>query len=668
MPHLTPEQMRQLTDEEWAAYLREHAGAAPSGSPALAPSAPAISTGQAPPSLAAPDSSITAQLQDVLLKERAREAALSQAPGFGVRDALALGIAGAGDVASHLSAIRHGRGTPTNTFGDLLQARQKAEQARAAGLQESQKFQAEVLNSIAASNSRNIEDRAKAYAIVGDVIKSGAASPETIEKAIDEASGFMAKSGQDARMFGGLMRSLVRDGQSQVAVMLADYAPVFKSTDEHDQRRWKALEATTFSLVANGKPKEAMERIQAVVSGKLAPEVGAAAMETARNLRGHPQFKNGIPMAVLYDKFAGKYGPRGAQPFIDYLMGQLAPDEAARAKLADFRTAMVDAGFVGLDVAGAAQKAGAVRAAEQAETLQPEVRDLLKGRGIVNPDPKNPVDAAAIDAAIKEVEVTRPAVKAGATERAKLAPDIVAGEAARAGAIAAAQAPSQIQVAAATGQTAATRAQEFAQKKPVGAKDRSGYVDIQALQETGDLVQPPAGITQGDLDRSGRYAFIEDKQKEALRGLKRSADQISNIMGMADRVITARTGEDAIRQVINFKKEEYLVRNPAVKAFVDMRDAFLGNIARDLGGERGVLTEQDIGRVSKGFPSGWDTIDTKNLKKALIADVVAIGRVALIAEITGQPTKVHRRQLSELLDALEKIQSPGLEIESIRKK
>ena len=668
MPLLTPDEIARWRELYPTLPLE---GDAPTGAMQAAPAlaAPAISTGQAPPSLAAPNS-ISARLEQLAAESKAREAAMGQGPGFGVKDALALGIAGAGDAASRIAAIKRGGGGPgaTNTFGAMLEARQKAETQRAAGVMEERKFQATVLNQIGQSNSRDLENRQKAYAILADTLKNPAATEEDRQSAADEAIGFLAQNGQDVTATSRVFKGMIR--RPEIALLVGDYAKAYDPKNEDDQKRWKLLESEIFALTFSGPEGVAKipERIKSVVAAKVGPEVTKAVLETARNLRGLPEFKNGIPISVLYDKFIGKYGEAGAKAYIDFLQGQLVVGAEGQTKYQNLQTAMTDAGFKGLDVAGKAQAAGAVRAAEQAQTLQPEVRDLLKGRGIVNPDPKNPVDAAAIDAAIKEVEVARPAAKAGATRRAELAPDIVAGEAARAGAVATAQEPSQARVAAATGREAATRAQEFAQKKPVGAKDRAGYVDITALQQTGDVVQPPAGITQGDLDKSGRYAFIEDKQKEALRGLRRSEGLLGSVLGFADRSITATTGEAAIRQVVDFKTNEYLARNPVAKTFVETRDAFLGSIARDLGGERGVLTDRDIERVRKAIPGPWDTVATKDLKKALIADLIATSRNALIAEVTGQSPAGHRRQLAELLDAIEKVQSPGLEIESIRRK
>ncbi|MDD1776245.1 MAG: hypothetical protein LUP94_02700, partial [Candidatus Methanomethylicus sp.] len=39
--------------------------------------------------------------------------------------------------------------------------------------------------------------------------------------------------------------------------------------------------------------------------------------------------------------------------------------------------------------------------------------------------------------------------------------------------------------------------------------------------------------------------------------------------------------------------------NPTAKAYIDMREGLLGNLSRSIAAERGVLTNQDIDRISR---------------------------------------------------------------------
>lgn len=194
---------------------------------------------------------------------------------------------------------------------------------------------------------------------------------------------------------------------------------------------------------------------------------------------------------------------------------------------------------------------------------------------------------------------------------------------------------------------------------PVSAKDRASHIDIEALQKTGDLVQPPSGITHGALDQSGKYAFVDDEQRKAWRGVKRAESLVNQLKRLSEAAVTASTPQEALVQRATAQTGAFFKTNPKAATYKADRDAFLGNLSRELAAERGVLTQQDIGRVAAGLPDFGDTVTTRDLKNAVVREILDAARQGLIAEMTGRPTAPYKSQVQALLDKLEKATGPG---------
>lgn len=62
---------------------------------------------------------------------------------------------------------------------------------------------------------------------------------------------------------------------------------------------------------------------------------------------------------------------------------------------------------------------------------------------------------------------------------------------------------------------------------------------------------------------------------------------------------------------------------------------FLGNLARGLGGERGVLTDRDIDRIDKALPDNIDTEFIRNEGRAIIMGILAEKRGNLVKKMRG---------------------------------
>ncbi len=99
-------------------------------------------------------------------------------------------------------------------------------------------------------------------------------------------------------------------------------------------------------------------------------------------------------------------------------------------------------------------------------------------------------------------------------------------------------------------------------------------------------------------------------------------------------------------------------RNKNAKVYADSVDAFLGNISRSLAAERGVLTDQDIKRVSKALAKiGWDpfSVDSKEegeKKWKQIHDIIANSKKRLDQRsrmTQSNPTGANEKPLADPL-------------------
>jgi len=211
-------------------------------------------------------------------------------------------------------------------------------------------------------------------------------------------------------------------------------------------------------------------------------------------------------------------------------------------------------------------------------------------------------------------------------------------------------------VAAATG----AEAVKLKEQQPVPPEERAKHTDVEALLATGDLVQPPAGITAGELAKSPRYVAISDKQKDQLGELAVSNQTLGGLLAMADRLITARSAPEAWAQGLRLHAGAFTGENPLAKSYVDAKKGFLGPISRSVAKERGVLTDRDIGRIDSALSSFFDTQQSKDLKKAIVTDIFEVSRRASIAAVAGKSLGPFTAKMSELLTRLDRVHAETL--------
>lgn len=85
---------------------------------------------------------------------------------------------------------------------------------------------------------------------------------------------------------------------------------------------------------------------------------------------------------------------------------------------------------------------------------------------------------------------------------------------------------------------------------------------------------------------------------------------------------------------------------PRIADYVAGRGSQLGKFARSLGGEVGVLTDQDIFRVEKMFPTASDTSYVRKLKRNAFLKLVELNKTAITTALIGNEGTGNEGQLS----------------------
>ena len=166
---------------------------------------------------------------------------------------------------------------------------------------------------------------------------------------------------------------------------------------------------------------------------------------------------------------------------------------------------------------------------------------------------------------------------------------------------------------------------------------------------------PPPGLTRGQAITQG-YIEVDDKDREALADLQKSKQQIGLLTTLAGKLITAETPVQATAQYARLTAGAMSGSNAAARTYQQTRDAFLGTLARSLGGERGVLTNQDIARIGSALTGFFDTKAVSAAKAEILNSLISVAESATKAKMFGEPLDeaAARRQIDELVERLEK--------------
>src|SRR3990172_5394162 len=173
-------------------------------------------------------------------------------------------------------------------------------------------------------------------------------------------------------------------------------------------------------------------------------------------------------------------------------------------------------------------------------------------------------------------------------------------------------------------------------EQPLGG-EATNYIDPNTLRAAHPAMTENQAI-------AGGLVKVTPKQKESLDELGPVANVIDTLSAYSDRLITAKTAPEAIAQGARLTAGAIAKSNALAAAYNDSKEAFTGIISRSLGGEKGVLTDRDIKRLSNLLPNFRDTAAIKELKNTFFRTALESAIQQRKNVITGQLDPVQARK------------------------
>jgi len=168
-------------------------------------------------------------------------------------------------------------------------------------------------------------------------------------------------------------------------------------------------------------------------------------------------------------------------------------------------------------------------------------------------------------------------------------------------------------------------------------------------QETGKVRSFTPGIARGEEKSLKRIAAEAEVRAQAtqkvktrviLRDVKSITKDLDSVLGLFAKIPSELKGPLAGRTVGQAAK--FVKGSENLTAFEDFKEFILSNISRQLGGERGVLTDRDVERIGSALPNLQDSPKSAALKIKQIRDFVK-RRVANKQATLDEPLAVGTR-------------------------
>lgn len=175
----------------------------------------------------------------------------------------------------------------------------------------------------------------------------------------------------------------------------------------------------------------------------------------------------------------------------------------------------------------------------------------------------------------------------------------------------------------------------FAQYKDMSPEDRKLFTSMQGemnpyqqirLDLASQRFEHQVGKdTRAEEERNKKFKHsqkkYQDKIQEAKDGIELIKQKVQRANDILSKIPSGRIGGNLAVQM------HKIAGNPELKRYNTMTGLTLSNMARTLGGERGVLTDQDIERVKAAWPKPSDTVAERN---AATEEINAIVDAAII--------------------------------------
>lgn len=154
-----------------------------------------------------------------------------------------------------------------------------------------------------------------------------------------------------------------------------------------------------------------------------------------------------------------------------------------------------------------------------------------------------------------------------------------------------------------------------------------GAFDVMAAERQAPFKNLDAVLKIAANERADKNLKIKESKEALLEksASKKYQEDINNAQAISstldsleNTLATLKPG----RVGGSIEKMRGLVNNPKLKAYNTDKSLLLSNIARNLGGEKGVLTDQDISRIEKGFPMPTDSEEERSVAFQKIRDLL----------------------------------------------
>ena len=225
----------------------------------------------------------------------------------------------------------------------------------------------------------------------------------------------------------------------------------------------------------------------------------------------------------------------------------------------------------------------------------------------------------------------------------------------------------ELSVLAAQGNPLAKRVLEDIQRRRVEVSAQQGFFKESLSRqlplsptERENLIHPetlaaaPPGLTEQQAIEKG-YIKANPQQLQKLGDIEQTQSLVDFLSGLARINITAENPTDALMQGVRLTTGAIAKTNPAAAAYQDSKQAFLGVISRNLGGERGVLTDRDIGRVDGMLPGFRDTVTIREFKIQMIQTLIDSAREQQKRVILGKSIEEARKATQQQVDKIFKL-------------
>ena len=168
-----------------------------------------------------------------------------------------------------------------------------------------------------------------------------------------------------------------------------------------------------------------------------------------------------------------------------------------------------------------------------------------------------------------------------------------------------------------------------------------------------------APITNRQASDMFSAVIATTKQMEEMADLAGLRGTVDILGTLALKAITAESATGAAFKGAKLKAAAIAKADAVAATYLSQREAYLDQVGRVLGGQRGVLTDQDVQRVKSAFPSLRDTAEIAKVKMALIEFFITNAEFAKKQKVFGLLNdRTYEARKSKALSNLEAFNDP----------